>query len=56
MQKAWWDSHADGFAGRVEDKFACKAVTAAIKANASTFIRMNPHAGAEYNGSKLKRR
>ena len=46
-EKAWWGDEADGFASRVEGKFAWKVGIAAIKASGFNLDQKNPHAGPE---------
>ena len=45
VEKAWWGSEADGFAGRVEGEFAWKVGIEAIKASGFNLDQKNPHAG-----------
>ena len=47
VEKAWWGSEADGFAGRVEGEFAWKVSIDAIKASGFNLDQKNPHAGPE---------
>lgn len=47
VEKAWWDSEADGFTGRVEGEFAWKVGIDAIKAAGFNLDQKNPHRGPE---------
>ena len=47
VEKAWWGSEADGFAGRVEGEFAWKVSIEAIKASGFNLDQKNPHAAVE---------
>jgi type I restriction enzyme M protein len=47
VEKAWWGSDADGFAGRVEGKFAWKVDIDRIKAEGYNLDQKNPHRGPE---------
>jgi type I restriction enzyme M protein len=47
VEKAWWGSEADAFAGRVEGEFAWKVSIDAIKASVISLDQKNPHAGPE---------
>jgi type I restriction enzyme M protein len=47
VEKAWWGSDADGFAGRVEGEFAWKVGIDAIKVAGYNLDQKNPHAGPE---------
>ena len=47
VEKAWWGTEADGFAGRVEGEFAWKVGIEAIKAAGFNLDQKNPHAGPE---------
>ncbi|MFM9917558.1 MAG: N-6 DNA methylase [Rhizobacter sp.] len=47
VEKAWWGSDAEGFAGRVEGEFAWKVGIGAIKAAGFNLDQKNPHRGPE---------
>jgi type I restriction enzyme M protein len=47
VEKAWWGSEADAFAGRVEGEFAWKVSIEAIRASGFNLDQKNPHAGPE---------
>jgi len=44
VEKAWWGTETDGFASRVENEFAWKVGTDAIKAAGFNLDQKNPHA------------
>jgi type I restriction enzyme M protein len=44
VEKTWWGTEADGFAGRVEGEFAWKVSIEAIRASGYNLDQKNPHA------------
>jgi len=47
VEKAWWGTETDGFAGRIENEFAWKVDIATLKANGYNLDQRNPHKGDE---------